>query len=630
MCAGKIALQWHAAVKTDIVVLGNVFLWRLVTSLMRREGPKDCSDVFNWTVVNTNIMRRILFVSAFAAVSMASSAQNVVVNLLDGNKLTYSKDQVKNIEFTPETSDAALRYATTDMTYAEFFAGELRQSKEALESDGVDAFTSATSSKASRFSANVVSEDNTVLSGVKEVSVAMTEDVYQSLSDEQKARFSFVEDTVFAEYKLYKADGTFGAYNSTPASVTTTVALTGGSGVNWGNYLLKLGIDRNDIPSASLQGVVLTTSNGQKYALTALNNLWLNTAEMAFCVKAFTEPHGNKPHYTHTAGLQGKRIVNITYLLKGMDNVSVDCDVYVKQQTEASISLDGAAVAGENPVQWLVFNDVPADAFYTLASVKKGSGKTATTLTEDQYSYSDGKLVINGTVADGDIYNVIFDSEKYISIGLTITFGTVAEATELQTKLKGTYVELFGSQGAGAEKWQSLWVSECAKYVGEDNASALASALLYSMQGTVIGEAAVEKFGDGSNGFTSDMQFCCGFTQSVAKFVFDGRNIKGLDAEGNEVFSHNYSKVDVSEIFDFNIYKSDDDNEDEFTYFCICPDNPSETYHIEFRYGSDVNQLLQVTTGNYAYWMAAGVLEGDDEQCESAIKLFVEENASNR
>ena len=574
-------------------------------------------------------MKHVLLISAFAAMSVNAYSQNITVNLSDGNNVTYTKEQVKNIEFAPDINTDKLHYATTDMTYAEFFAGELRQNKEALEADGIDAFTSATSAKAARFTANIVSEDNKSLKGVKDVCVAMTDAVYNSLTDEEKARFTFVTDKTFSEYKLYKSDKSFSAYNSVPKPVSATVTLSGGNGVNWGNYMLKLSIDRNSVPTDALQGVVLTTSNGQKYALTALNNVWLNAAEMAFCVTAFTEPHGNKPHYTHTAGLQGKTITNVTYLLKDADNLSVDCNVYVKQQTSASISVDGSAVAGDNPVVWLTFKDIPDDADYAIASVKKGSGKQAQALTADQYSYNDGKLVINVTVAEGDVYNITFDSKKYISTGIKLTFGNTAEPTELQTKLKGTYVEFFGNEGALADKWNDLWVSECAKNVGADAAEATAAALKNSMSGTVIGEAAVAKFGDGSNGFTADMQFHCSFYQGVSRFSFDGRSIKGMDAEGKEVFSHNYTKIDYFEGFDFHIYKSDDDNKDEFTYFCMRPDSPVDTYHIEFRYGSDLDQLLQILTGKYAYWMAAGTLEGDDAQCEAAIKLFVDENTSS-
>jgi hypothetical protein len=73
-----------------------------------------------------------------------------------------------------------------------------------------------------------------------------------------------------------------------------------------------------------------------------------------------------------------------------------------------------------------------------------------------------------------------------------------------------------------------------------------------------------------------------------------------------------------------------DGNDDTFTYFFLFPDNPIDTYHIEFRYGNKIDGIAAYTIGEYAYWMAAGVLDGDDKQCEQAIKLFVEENLGKK
>lgn len=39
------------------------------------------------------------------------------------------------------------------------------------------------------------------------------------------------------------------------------------------------------------------------------------------------------------------------------------------------------------------------------------------------------------------------------------------------------------------------------------------------------------------------------------------------------------------------IYESDDADSGEFTYFCIAPDTMKTTWHIEFRYGSDLDAL---------------------------------------
>lgn len=569
----------------------------------------------------------------FAALVLASTiqAQNIRVNLNDGTHVVYDKDSVSNIEFNPSAYTGKMYYATTDMTFAEFYEGELRLPANALVADGVDVVTSATNGKASRFSACVVSKEGNQILGVKDVSVSMTEDVYKALTEEQKSRFTFVEDSVFASSKQLLSNGKFSAYNAVPVVMEgISVSLSSGSAANWGNYVISLGIDRTAIPSADLQGAVITTTTGQKFALTPLNNLWINTAELAFCVKDFVEPHGIHRAFNHTAGLQGKTISNITYYLKGKDNVSIPCNVYVKQQTFASISVDGAALAKVNPTVNLIMNDIPSDADYTIASLKKGSGRSAKTLDAGKYSYENGILSILDTAAVGDVYNVTFNSNKYVSLGTAIKFGSEIQPTELQDKLTGTYVELFSEQGTLAAKWDSLWIAECAKYVGEENADSSAKMLKYSMLGTLTGAEATAKFGDGSTGFAPDIQFSCHFLNSVARFVFDGCTIKGLATDSTEIFAHNYVKVGYNAEHNFHIYKSTDNNDDEFKYFFICPDNPKDTYHIEFRYGSDEKELPDFFTGKYAYWMAAGVLENNDKQCEESIRLFIKENLEPR
>ena len=76
-------------------------------------------------------------------------------------------------------------------------------------------------------------------------------------------------------------------------------------------------------------------------------------------------------------------------------------------------------------------------------------------------------------------------------------------------------------------------------------------------------------------------------------------------------------------------YESDDTNSGEFTYFCIAPDTSATTYHIEFRYGSDLNMLGQYSEGNYAYWLASGIsTDYDQKMIENCIELFCTENLS--
>ena len=141
--------------------------------------------------------------------------------------------------------------------------------------------------------------------------------------------------------------------------------------------------------------------------------------------------------------------------------------------------------------------------------------------------------------------------------------------------------------------------------------------------GTVTGEEAVEAYQDGG------MAYCCDFLQDVERFTFDGSTISGMDAEGKELFSHSYHYVGMEEIRGLYIYESDDADSGEFTYFCMAPDTMETTWHIEFRYGSDLDALKQYDAGDYAYWLASGIsVDYTEDDVKDCIELFCTENLS--
>ena len=77
------------------------------------------------------------------------------------------------------------------------------------------------------------------------------------------------------------------------------------------------------------------------------------------------------------------------------------------------------------------------------------------------------------------------------------------------------------------------------------------------------------------------------------------------------------------------IFEADDEDAGDFRYFFLLPDTPASTYHIEFRYGSDEEDLLKYNEGSLAYWLAAGIpTERDKQLTEDVISLFREENLS--
>lgn len=196
-----------------------------------------------------------------------------------------------------------------------------------------------------------------------------------------------------------------------------------------------------------------------------------------------------------------------------------------------------------------------------------------------------------------------------------------ADAEQLLSDLKGTYQELWPV--ILSDEYKQLWLDDSAAIVGEDNAEAAFEKMSSMVTGTVTGEDAVTAYKDGN------MAYDCEFLQNVKQFTFDGTTISGKDERGNEVFSHSYHYIGMEEIRGLYIYESDDANSGEFTYFCIAPDTMDTTWHIEFRYGSDLDALGKYDAGNYAYWLAAGIsVDCTQEDIQNCIQLFCKENLS--
>ena len=196
---------------------------------------------------------------------------------------------------------------------------------------------------------------------------------------------------------------------------------------------------------------------------------------------------------------------------------------------------------------------------------------------------------------------------------------TQEEAAErLPAGIAGNYRELFPV--LCQDEYRQIWLDNCAAVVGEADAEAAADTLIASVTGTLTGEEAVAAYADGG-------AYCCAFLQGVSRFAFDGSVFSGTDADGKELFRHEYRFAGVDENTGMYVFESADTDAGEFTYFCFAPDTPAKTYHIEFRYGGNRDNLAHFDAGSYAYWMAAGIpVDCDRSMIENCIGLFCAEN----
>lgn len=199
-----------------------------------------------------------------------------------------------------------------------------------------------------------------------------------------------------------------------------------------------------------------------------------------------------------------------------------------------------------------------------------------------------------------------------------------AEAATLLESIKGTYVPLFPV--ITDAEYDRIWLDACSAVLGEDAAPQVTEILKAACNGMLYGQEAIDAFGDGSNG----AQFDCLFINGISTLTFDGNTISGADENGEPVFSHEYTytgKLLLAGMMEGYLYETADEGAGEFKYFYMMPDTPASTFHLEFRYGSNADDLAKYNEGPCAYWLAAGFpVDADADMVQNVIELFCLEN----
>ena len=196
-----------------------------------------------------------------------------------------------------------------------------------------------------------------------------------------------------------------------------------------------------------------------------------------------------------------------------------------------------------------------------------------------------------------------------------------------------SYVSLFDT--IVTEEWTPLWQDYIGAVMGEDAAPAMTAALQGSVTSSMHGEEAIAAFADGGYAFD------CHFINGAQSLTFKDNTVTILKTDGTQE-THTYEylgKVNIGEgetmmyqgaeismAFPVDVYKSTDEA-GEFNYFMMREDTMDTTWHLEFRYVSDLNALQGYMVGPYAYWLAAGIDEkADAETIDNVIALFCLEN----
>lgn len=346
-------------------------------------------------------------------------------------------------------------YGTANLSYADFYYGELNDVKEDTtldltsdkaasyrESGMYDAVSSATTNKYKSFFSSTYSEDNTngqggSIIGMKDVNIAVPTSLYENakkaISDNKECSNKLLEiinsmtlsDTTPSEYKILNGDGTLTAMKS-KVTEDTSDTLTIKTQSSYGQYEVDPVTSENSPLSNlsakdSLLGIIVEDEDGKKYGMEHLENIWIG-GKFAFAVTdGFKEKHGNTIDYKRHESLQGKTIKKVTYLVKdGADiviNTALKCktlagsDSIIKATANDNFK-DGATVSVDTTA-------VPSGSTYTLSSVSMGK----TVLTEGtDYTYAKNTLTIKATDHTGaGSYSMVFTDDTYSDIVASFT-----------------------------------------------------------------------------------------------------------------------------------------------------------------------------------------------------------------
>ncbi|WP_312279974.1 S-layer homology domain-containing protein [Oscillibacter sp.] len=306
----------------------------------------------------------------------------------------------------------------------------------------------------------------------------------------------------------------------------------------------------------------------------------------------------NAPGATHVGGLIGTGLY-----FYGMED----------RYTASNNTVSGSITAGTG-----------ADSLYSATAPGAIAGRAVGSSIDGSNTFSG--LTINNAAAVNAVGTTNGMYESGDQYGEDDTAGFIQGISD-------TYQQLF--EGATfLPKCDNYWHDFSAAVVGADKADEMVAMMKAS-----IGAAEGQQGGDA---------FFCGFVGDVETLTFNGLQISGYDAQNVRLFSHPYRYIGTEALYmdgqvvmpGFTVLQSLDANSGEYTYFLMAPDTPDETYHIEFRYGNDLDALKQFASGSYANWLAAGIptsameeTTGTKGQIDNALRqviaLFCTENLSD-
>ena len=419
-------------------------------------------------------------------------------------------------------------YGTVNLSYADFYYGELNDVKEDAEinldvedkaasyreSGMYDAVSSATTNKYKSFFSSTYSEDNAngqggSIIGMKDINIAVPTSLFENakkaISDNKECSNKLLKiigsmklsDTTPSEYKILNGDGTLTAMKS-EVTEDTSDTLTIKTQSSYGQYEVDPVTSENSPLSNlsakdSLLGIIVEDEYGNKYGMEHLENIWVG-GKFSFAVTdGFKEKHGNTIDYKRHEALQGKTIKKVTYLVKDGADIVINTDLKCKtlagsdsiKATANDNFKDGATISVDTSA-------VPSGSNYTLSSVSIGK----TVLTEGtDYTYANNTLTIKATDNTGiGSYSMVFTDDTYSDIVASFTLESGYNTGDIS--IKNNQVTL--PDGVNFEKYANNITSIKINGVEKTGKGGIKATDLFDADGNINFNAAI-KGKDGSS-----------------------------------------------------------------------------------------------------------------------------------
>ena len=218
-------------------------------------------------------------------------------------------------------------------------------------------------------------------------------------------------------------DGTYSATKFNVKATVTDAEATLNTSSRWGDYEIKVKetstkylrdtkSDAGFAVNSGIQGMILETTDGGKYGMRHMNEMWVKVYKAAFA---------------KDAGLEGKTVNRIMYIMSDGAYVYEFADgIYIKPQAteEMDVSPEFTDSTHVKLANLDKYKNPKVSVFYTTGV---GHDSQTTYLVQDGVA-ADGVVALDSTVArpENETYTVRVSSDDHADVSVQLVYGTIA------------------------------------------------------------------------------------------------------------------------------------------------------------------------------------------------------------